>query len=116
MKLPQINENTSFAILGLGKFGMSVAKTLSENNYQVLCCDKNAALVQEISDIATNALQVDISDPTVLTSLGISNYDIVIIAFSEDFETELLTTMIVKEMGVPFVLAKSTGPRQKKIL
>ncbi|MFV0527219.1 MAG: potassium channel family protein [Lachnospiraceae bacterium] len=116
MELPQINKNTSIAVLGLGKFGMSVARTLCENGYRVLCCDKNAILVQEISDIATHAMQLDTTEPTILNSLGIGNYDIVIVAFSEDFEAELLTTMMAKEMGVPFIVAKATGLRQKKVL
>lgn len=116
MQLPQIDENSSFAILGLGKFGMSIARELCESGYHVLCCDKNAALVHEIADVATNAVEADINDPTVLASLGIGNFDVVIVAFSDDFEGELLTTMIAKELGAPFVLAKATGIRQKKIL
>lgn len=116
MELPQIDENTSFAVLGLGKFGMSIARELSENGYHVLCCDKNPVLVHEISEVADNVVEADITDAAVLTHLGISNYDVVVVAFSNDFEAELLTTMIVKEMGVPFVMAKATGVRQKKIL
>ncbi|MFV0414415.1 MAG: potassium channel family protein [Oscillospiraceae bacterium] len=116
MDLPQIDKDTSFAVLGLGKFGMSIARELCENGYNVLCCDRNASFVNEIAEIATSVVQADVSEPNVLASLGMGNFDIVVIAFSDDFEAELLTTMIVKEMGVPFVLAKATGPRQKKIL
>ncbi len=116
MNFPKVDENTSFAVLGLGKFGMTVAKALSKNDSQLLCCDKSSALVHEASEFATTAVEADTSDPAVLSDLGISNYDIVIVAFSDDFEAELLTTMIVKEMGTPFVLAKASGPRQKKIL
>lgn len=116
MGLPKINANTSFAILGLGKFGMSLAYELCQNNYNVLCCDKNPALVHEISELATSAVQADVTDPDVVNTLGLGNYDIVVVAFSNDFEAQLLITMIAKEKGASFVLAKATGIRQKKIL
>lgn len=111
-----ITNETSFAVLGLGQFGMTIAEELCENDYHVLCCDKNPKPVHKISSVATNAVQADISDLSVLDSLGIENYDVVIIGFSEDFETELLTTMVLKEKKVPFILAKASGVRQKKIL
>ena len=116
MNFPKIDTNTSFAVLGLGKFGMTVAKELAKNDYHILCCDKNPTLVHEVSDFVTTAVEADTTEAAVLNELGISNFDVVVIAFSNDFEAELLTTMIVKEMGVPFVLAKATGLRQKKIL
>lgn len=111
-----ITQETSFAVLGLGQFGMTIAQELCENDYHVLCCDKDPTPIHEIATIATNAVQADISDTSVLNSLGIENYDVVIIGFSKDFETELLTTMILKEKKVPFILAKARGIRQKKIL
>lgn len=116
MDFPKVDQNTSFAVLGLGKFGMTIAKELAKNDYHVLCCDKNPILVHEVSDLVTTAVEADTTEASVLSDLGISNFDVVVIAFSNDFEAELLTTMIVKEMGVPFVLAKATGLRQKKIL
>lgn len=116
MKNMNIDANTSFAVLGLGKFGMSIARELNENDYQVLCCDLNAHLVHEIAEEVANAVQADVTDASVLANLGIGNYDVVVVAFSSDFEAELLTTMILKEMGAPYVLAKATGLRQKKIL
>lgn len=116
MDFPKIDENTSFAVLGLGKFGMTIAKELAKNDYHVLCCDKNPVLVHEVSDIVATAVEADTTEASVLVDLGISNYDVVVVAFSNDLEAELLTTMVLKEMGVPFVLAKATGLRQKKIL
>jgi len=116
MKIPHIDKSTSFAVLGLGKFGMKIASELSENGYQVLCCDKDSTLVGEMAEIATEAVQADITESAVLAGLGIGNYDVVIVSFSDNFEAELITTMIVKEMGVPFVVAKANGVRQKKIL
>lgn len=112
----KIDKNTSIAILGLGKFGMSIAKELCKKEYDVFCCDRSINLVHEAAAFARNVVQADASDPTVLEQLGIGNFDVVVICFSHVFEEELLAVMISKEKQVPFVIAKATGFRQKKIL
>lgn len=112
----QINRTTQFAVLGLGKFGRSIAKTLFDNGFNVLCCDINELIVQEVSDYTTHAFLADASDKTALDKIGIGNFDVVIIAFSADFEAAAITASIVKEMGVNYILAKANGPRQKQIL
>lgn len=112
----QTTKNTSFAVLGLGKFGLSVAKELCKQNYTVLCCDKNASPVHEMSKVAVNSVQAHITDASVLQELGIGNYDVVIVGFGHDLEMTLITTMVAKEMGVPYVVARANGIRQKKIL
>jgi trk system potassium uptake protein TrkA len=112
----QVDQNTQFAILGLGKFGASMAKTLYENGMSVLCCDVNEHLVQEAAAYSTYAYQADASDKAALEKIGIGNFDVVTIAFSDDFEAAAITATIVKEMGVPYILVKANGPRQKQIL
>ena len=112
----QINKNTQFAVLGLGKFGRSVTKTLFENGFNVLCCDMDEHVVQEASAYSTHAYLADASDKSALQKIGIGNFDVVIIALSADFEAAAITATIVKEMGVGYILAKANGPRQKQIL
>jgi trk system potassium uptake protein TrkA len=112
----RVDKNTQFAVLGLGKFGRSIAKTLYDNGLNVLCCDINEHTVQEVSSYTTHAYLADVSEKTALEKIGIGNFDVVIIAFSADFEAAAITATIVKEMGVRYILAKANGPRQKQIL
>ncbi len=112
----KIDANTQFAVLGLGKFGRSVARSLFDNGYNVLCCDLNEHLTQDAIEYSTYAFVADVSEKSALQKIGISNFDVVIIAFSDDFEAAAITATIVKEMGVPYIMAKANGHRQKQIL
>lgn len=116
MKNIKVDKHTQFAVLGLGKFGKSIAETLFDNGYDVLCCDINEHVVNEAAEFATHVIQADVSDKTVLEKIGIGNFDVVVIAFSDDFEATVITAMIAKEMKVPYIMAKANGIRQKKIL
>lgn len=115
MRQITVSRDTQFAILGLGKFGRSMAATLYENGFSVLCCDIRENTVHDAADFATHIVQADASDKAVLEKLGISNFDVVVIAFSADFEAAAVTATILKEMGVPFIVAKANGIRQKQI-
>ena len=116
MRKITVSRDTQFAILGLGKFGRSIAATLYENGFNVLCCDLRENIVHEAADFATHIVQADASDKAVLEKLGISNFDVVVISFSADFEAAAVTATILKEMNVPFIVAKANGIRQKQIL
>ncbi len=116
MKSFKVDKHTQFAILGLGKFGRSMAATLYENGYDVCCCDINENVVREMAEYSTHIIQADAADKTVLEKIGLGNFDVVIIAFSNDFEAALVAAMIAKEMNVPYIMAKANGIRQKQIL
>ncbi len=105
-----------FAVLGLGRFGEAIVKTLVENGYDVLCCDKNAELVNQIATYATDAVQADISDEGALREMGLSNCDVVIIATGESLEATVMATMAAKEMGVETVIAKAKDVKQSNVL
>lgn len=111
-----MSKQKSYAVLGLGRFGLSVVKTLSEKNVNVLACDKMENRTQEVASFATHTIQADISDEKVLKSLGLGNYDVVIIAMGTEFEAALIAAMVAVEEGVQYVVAKAGGERQKKIL
>lgn len=116
MRKIKIGKDTQFAILGMSKFGRAMAETLYENGYTVLCCDEQESAVHEAAEYATHVVQADASDKAVLLKLGISNFDVVIIAFGEDFEAAAVTATILKELKVPYIIAKANGLRQKLIL
>ena len=92
-----------YAVIGLGKFGFSVATTLAQAGKEVLAVDKDAEPVQEIADLVTYAARADITDSRVFASLGISNMDVVIVGISENMESSILATLQAKEAGVPLV-------------
>lgn len=105
-----------FVVLGLGRFGMSIAKTLSDNGFDVMAVDINAEHVQIASEFVTHAVRADISDEISLRSLGIGNFDVVIIAIAGQLEASVMATLVCKEMGIPYVMAKAQDDMQKKIL
>ncbi len=105
-----------FAVLGLGRFGMSIVKTLAEYDANILACDKNMARLHEATDYATHVVQLDVTDEDAMDKLGLGNFDVVVLAMGEDFESTVMASMKVKELGSAKILAKAVGERQKKIL
>ena len=105
-----------YAVIGLGKFGFSVATTLAQAGKEVLAVDKDAESVQEIADLVTYAARADITDSRVFASLGISNMDVVIVGISENMESSILATLQAKEAGVPLVIAKGMSQMHANIL
>lgn len=105
-----------FAVIGLGRFGTSVAETLSRMGYDVLAVDVNAEKVNAVMDIVTHAVQVDALDEHALRSLGIRNFDVVIVAIGEDIQANILVTVMLKEMGVKTVVAKARTELHGRVL
>ena len=105
-----------FVVFGLGRFGWSVATTLAESGCEVLVVDDNEEKINEIADIVTHAVKARITEGEMLKSLGIGNFDGAIIAMAEDLEASVMTTILVKELGVPYVLAKAQSDLHAKIL
>lgn len=105
-----------FVVFGLGKFGTSVARTLTDNGCQVMAVDSDARLVEEIADDVTYAVCTDVTDADAIHSLGIRNFDGAIVAIGENLEASVLVTIISKELGIPYVLAKAQTELQAKVL
>ncbi|OUM90843.1 MAG: potassium uptake system protein [Bacillus thermozeamaize] len=105
-----------FVVIGLGRFGSSVAKTLSKMDYEVLAIDRDEERVQEHAGIVTHVVQADATDENALKSLGIRNFDVVVIAIGEDIQSSIMATLIVKEMGVPTVVVKARNELHGKVL
>lgn len=105
-----------YAVFGLGNFGGSVAVSLERLGCDVVVVDECAEKIQDISDHVSYALRGDISDPDVLQSLGARNLDGVIVAIADNMEASIMATIVSKEMGIPFVLAKAKNRRHATIL
>ncbi|WP_409342330.1 potassium channel family protein [Paenibacillus sp. MBLB4367] len=105
-----------FAIIGMGRFGSSVAKSLSGLGFEVLAIDSSEARVQEISGIVTHAIQADTTDEEALRALGVRNFDVVVVAIGQDIQSSILTTLILKDLGVSKIIVKAQNELHGKVL
>jgi len=106
----------SFAVLGLGRFGKSLAQTLYKLGHEVIAIDKDEDVVQEISDHVTHAVVGDFEDEDVLKSIGIRNFDTAIVAVADDIQVSILVTMMLKELGIKNVIAKAQSNIHARLL
>lgn len=106
----------NYAIIGLGRFGGSICRTLIESGQEVLAIDSSEDRVNEYMNIATHAVVGNAQDEMTLRSLGIRNFDCVIVAIGEDIQASILVTLMVKEMGVANIVAKAQNTYHAKVL
>ena len=97
----------SYVVFGLGSFGYSVAETLGDFGYEVMVVDKSNDPIQSISPKVTYAIKADVTDPGVLESLDISQFDVAIVAFTQNMNASIITTLYAKECQIPKVIAKA---------
>lgn len=105
-----------FAVFGLGSFGESVAITLEKLGCEVVAVDNHMERIQEISDHVSYAMRADVGDPEVIRSLGTRNLDGVVVAAADNMEASVMATLVSKELGVPFVIAKAKSELHAKVL
>lgn len=105
-----------FVVFGLGKFGRSIAETLASYGHNVLAIDKNEDIIQDVSPFVTHAVQADVTDIDTLRSLGIGNFDVAVISISQNMQSSIMATLLVKELGVGYVLTKAQNEIHKKVL
>ncbi len=106
----------SFVVIGMGRFGTSLAMTLSELGHEVLAIDENPELIQNIADQVTHAVTGDATEQGVLKSLGVRNFDVAVVAIGGSLEASILTTVLLKEVGVKYVLAKAQSEIHARVL
>ncbi|WP_046175184.1 potassium channel family protein [Domibacillus indicus] len=105
-----------FVVIGLGRFGGSICRELSEQGMEVMAIDLDEDRVNEFASIASHAVVADTTDESVLKSLGIRNFDHVIVAIGDDIQSSILTTLMLKEVGVKKVTAKAQNDYHEKVL
>lgn len=110
------HKNMQFAVIGLGRFGTSITTELSSMGYDVLAIDSDEEIIHDIADTAAHAVQADAMDEEALKSLGIRNFDVVIVSIGENIQASIMATIILKEMGVNRVVAKSQNAMHGKVL
>ncbi|MBB6672501.1 TrkA family potassium uptake protein [Cohnella nanjingensis] len=105
-----------FAVIGLGRFGSSVAKYLAEMGYEVLAIDDDEERVQDVANIVTHAVSADSTDEEAMRALGVRNFDVVVVAIGQDIQASILTTLILKDLGVPKIIVKAQNELHGKVL
>lgn len=105
-----------FAVIGMGRFGSSVAQTLYKLGFEVLAIDADEDKVQDVINLTTHAVEADATDEDALKALGIRNFDVVVVAIGEDIQASILTTLILKEMGVDMLIVKAQNELHGKVL
>jgi len=105
-----------YAVIGLGRFGLSIANKLYESGQEVLGIDVNEERVDESHPFATHSVIADSTDAEALKSIGIRNFDTVIVAIGSDIQASILTVLLLKELGVKKVIAKAINKLHGQVL
>lgn len=106
----------SIAVLGLGKYGMTLVKTLYEMGAEILAADRNEELVNEAAKYCTSSVCADLSNEENLQALGLKDMDIVVVAMAKNLEASIISVSVSKELEVPLIVAKSGSARMSSIL
>lgn len=96
-----------FIVIGSGSFGASLARTLVEKGHNVLAVDTDTEKVQMVANVVTHAVEADATDEETLRTLGVRNFDVAIISIGDNVHANVLSTLILKELGVPYVIVKA---------
>lgn len=105
-----------YVVFGAGRFGGSLSMALAESGYEVMVVDAREEMVQDIAPFVTHAVKADATDPDVLKELGIRNFDVAVVAIGKDMQASIMLTMLLKEMGIPYVVAKAGTEIHQRIL
>ncbi len=105
-----------FAIIGLGRFGTRLARLLAEAGANVIAIDRMKDLVEKVRDDVTRAVCMDATNEEALRSQGIENVDVAIVGIGNAFESAVLTTVMLKQLGVPRVISRATSSIRGQVL
>lgn len=111
-----MGKKKEFAVLGLGKFGISLAKCLSDSGCEVMVVDANSEMVNIVADYVVHAEVGDVTNKDFIYALGLSNYDGVIVGIGDNLEAGVMATILAKEAGAKYVLAKAGSEIHARIL
>jgi trk system potassium uptake protein TrkA len=105
-----------FAVIGCGRFGQAIALELTRMGHEVLAVDSNTESLDVVAPYVTHAIEADITDEAALASLGIRNFDAVIVAIGGELQASIVVSMLCKELGAKYIVAKSSSDLHSKIL
>lgn len=103
-------------VIGLGRFGSSIARTLCEDGVQVMAIERRMDLVEDHRDLLTQVIQADSTDGDSMAALGAGEYDTAFVTIGGDIKASCITTMLLKELGVKYVVAKASDEFHGRML
>lgn len=115
-KAARKSDARSIVVIGLGRFGTSLARELIREGREVMGVDADERIVQNLAGELTDVVQADTTDETVLRELGIQDFDSAVVAIGSDLEASILTASLLLQLGIPQVWAKATSTAHGRIL
>jgi trk system potassium uptake protein TrkA len=106
----------TFAVIGLGRFGSATATTLAQLGHEVIGIDGNDERVNALADQIAHTVRLDATDERALRAAGIQDVDVAVVSIGENLEASLLVVTLVKELGIPDIVAKAVTPLHGRIL
>lgn len=106
----------TIGIIGLGRFGGTLAKQVAALGHEVCGIDIDEKVVQKLTPFITHSIVADFSDEETIRSLHLQDFDVVVIAIGDDLKAKLLTAMVLKELQAPYVVAKASSDMESKLL
>jgi trk system potassium uptake protein TrkA len=110
------NTPREYAVIGLGRFGSSVARTLMARGAVVLGIDRSPEIVQAMADELTQAVALDTTNEDALREIDIMSFKTVVVAIGSNFESNLMTTAVLRDLGLSNIICKALNERQRDIL
>lgn len=110
------SDKTTYAIIGLGRFGSSLASELAQDGAELIVIDQDEEVVRQMREYTENAYIVHTLDKKALAETGVQNCDIAVVCIGEHLDTSILTTLNLVSMGIPKVIAKAKSPEHGEIL
>lgn len=110
------NKKKSFCIIGLGRFGQTLAVNLSKTGHQVLIIDIDEDVINAMSDTVTNAVVGDPTNESVLTAAGVKEYDCAVVSTAENINDSVLITILLKELGIKQIIARAGSEQHGRVL
>lgn len=105
-----------YVVIGAGRFGSSVAVKLNDLGEEIMVIDRNDENIHALADRVTHAVQADATDENALKALGVRNFDVAIVAIGSDIQSSILVTLMLKELGIPHIIAKAQSEHHAKVL
>lgn len=105
-----------FAVVGLGTFGMEVANVLAGKGGKVIALDNQENLIEKVKDNVTQAILVDSTDAESLKNVPLADVDVAVIAMGENIEASILTTVLLRQIGVPYIVARAVTTTHEHVL
>ncbi|MFC1480149.1 potassium channel family protein [Candidatus Omnitrophota bacterium] len=105
-----------FAVFGLGTFGLEICKVLSSKGAKVIAVDRNQKSIEKIKDVVTQAVAIDSTDEEDLLNAGLQDVDVAVISIGDNIDASILTTTLLKNIGVPYIIARAMSGIHAQVL